>query len=219
MSGSPVELELRPKPLAAAFLRRFGETREQARHRVLTVAIPAAAVPLGLLVLRIQRSAQDDGRGQAFLGLSLALAVVAVLVGIMFLAHTRQRVTVEGDHLAVRTLWRTRRHPRHAAYRAVSHQLQDVSHLAPATFVVDPWGNCLVVFSWAQWERAEIERLLEHLRLRHDERLDEVLSLGQMRRRYPGAFTFSRRRPGITGTLGAIALVVVQGAVVFLLVD
>lgn len=203
----PPELELRPKTLAGAMLRRFGESDDEARHRLRTVALPAAA---GLVIIqgfRSYRGAQEDGLAREAVLLGTALLVGAILVGILFLAHVRQRVTVEGDQLVVRTLLRTRRHARSAVHDAVSIQLQEPAFTVPATFVLDDAGRCLVALSWQHWDPDDVGRLLAHLRLPHADRTDEQITLRQMQRSYPGAFTFSRRRPWATGCLVTIAII------------
>lgn len=203
----PPELEVRPKTLAGAMLRRFGESDDEARHRLRKVALPAAA---GLIIFqgfRAYRSAQEDGLAREALLLGTAVVVGAVLVGILFLAHVRQRVTVEGDELVVRTLLRTRRHPRRAAHRAVSTQLREPSFTAPATFVLDGEDRCLVALSWQHWDPDDVQRLLAHLRLPHADHTDEEITLRQMQRQYRGAFTFYRRRPWASGCLVTIAII------------
>jgi hypothetical protein len=217
MSDPAPELELRPKPLGRAMFRYFHETEQQVRERLLKVALPAAGGLVLVQGVRSYRSAQEDGVARELLLLGTALAVVAVIVAVMFLAHVRQRITVEGDDLVVRTLARTRRHPRARAHRAVSVQLHEMSHLAPATFLLDPDGRCLVALSWQHWDRDVIERLLGHLGVAHDEQLHEIVSVRQMRHRFPGAFTFSRRRPVATGCLGAVVVVALAIPVAVLL--
>lgn len=219
MSGSSPELELRPNGLAEAFVRRFGESRDQANRRLVTVVLPAAAAPMLVLVMRSYRGAKEDGVAAEALRLGTAVAVVALLVGLMFLAHARQRVRLTADELEVRGLVRTRRHPRAAAHRAVSTQLKDLSHTAPATFVLDRWGNCLVALSWVQFDRFDVEALLARLGVGHEERLDETITLRQMRRRYPGAFSLARRRPWLVGFLVAAAMVLGIVAVAFVIVS
>lgn len=210
-------LELCPRSIAQSFFHRLGETGVEARRRILFRALPMASAPILLLTLDVVRTAREDGWGRAVLTLGVALAVVAVLVGVMFLAHARRRVRLAGGQLEERTLGRTRRHPAQRAHRAVSHHLVEARSVAPTTFVVDEANRCLIAMSWVHFERQDIEDLLRALGVAHEVALEEHLGLRQMRRRYPGAFTFSRRHPAITGFLALIPLLaVVVGLAVLL---
>lgn len=181
--------------------------RPTVRHR------PWALIPVVIFVGLCVFTGASAGATGLLIGLGVASLVVVPIAGHLL----RSRVTVTSSEIAVRGFVTHKRADRARAASIVRALV--VAPRAPVNdsiFVLDRDEQLLLRIHGVNYPRADLDRLVEHLRL-PTVVADRPITAGQVAKQYPGIVPWIERHPyrfafAITG--GIVALVIIIAAIV-----